>query len=221
MGWSCPSALRRILRVAASTALSLVFVVLCVGTYLEQTYRLHSRTVHTRQFTPKDKYWPLGLDVFRHFESQHAIFPERNGGLRVYIDEWPAWKYLISIQSLPDGSAKGAIRATPYDGKSSTYEREFRLEDYETGILLPTIDRKVAGFWGARSGCTDGTLFQFERWNAGRVTSGIGNAACQRHYAGLMEVLGETLIVNLRDAPFHWRGWFYGQRALELTGKGS
>ncbi|MGD9665146.1 MAG: hypothetical protein AB7U34_08090 [Novosphingobium sp.] len=188
---------------------------------LTQSYRLYNRTVSERQFHPNSEWWEHDLGTIRKFEARHGLNPETHNGLRLAIDEWPAWKYLISFDTAPDGSAKGAILAMPYNGKGPGYERQFNLESGEAKIFFASFDKKIDGFWGSTTGCTDGTSFQFERWNDKQVKGGVGNAACQLHYAELMNLVAEVLVVKLCDAPFDWRSWFWTKRQLMLDGKGS
>jgi len=182
---------------------------------------LQNRTVHERQFKLVAQKWEHDLQDFRTFEGHHRLRPEVHGELRFAVDEWPSWRYLISVEMRKDGTAKGAIWAEPYDGKGVTYDRQFELEPHETHLFLKTFDHKVEGFLGDGVPCTDGTGFQFERWKATKLYSGSGNAACEKHYAELMSVLAETLAFHLRDAPFDWRSWFWSKRSLALSGGGS
>lgn len=188
---------------------------------IEQSHRLQSRTVAVRQFTADAEWWQHDFASIRKFEMPHGLDPEAHDGLRFAIDEWPDWKYLISIDVLDDGSAKGALRAVPYDEVGPVYERTFQLGKSETSLFIGAFDGKIDGYWGSTTLCTDGTGFQFERWKDGAVTSGRGNAACQRHYAELMGLVAETLVVNLKDVPFNWHSWLSAKRYLDLRGNGS
>lgn len=183
--------------------------------------RPFSRTVSERQFKLGSEPWQLDLRTVRGFEGRHAVNPEANGGLRLNIDEWPAWKYVISLQAQKDGTVKGAIQAVAYDLKGPTFEQDFQLEKEEAKVFFESFDRQIDGYWGAMNQCTDGTGFQFERWNRQQVASGYGNAACQRHYAELMSLVAETLVTKLHSVPFDWRSWFSSKRQLALMGYGS
>jgi hypothetical protein len=206
--------------VAALILTTLVFILLCVGTLIEQAYRLQTRTVHERQFSIDPQPWQRNLKTIQDFEARHELNPEANGGLRLNIDEWPSWKYIISIETLRDGAAKGAIQAIAYDEKGPVFERDFHLEKEEASLFFRSFDRELDGYWGSMRGCTDGTGFQFERWSRNQVSSGYGNAACQRHYADLMALVAETLVVKLTDVPFDWRSWFRQRQILILSGHG-
>ncbi len=106
------------------------------------------------------------------------------------------------------------------DGKGPVYENNFQLEKYEARLFFASFDQEIDGYWGTTTECLDGTSFQFERWSEKAVTSGVGNAACQRHYAELMSLVAETLFTPLKDVPFDWRPWFSAKRYLELPGNG-
>ena len=186
----------------------------------EQYYRLYSRTVDVRQFRTGAEWWEQDLATIRSFEARHGLDPEANDGLRLVIDEWPEWKYLLSYHVEHDGALNGAILASPYDDKGPTYERDFHLEVRQTRLFLDSFDRQIDGFWGATTRCVDGTGFQFERWNNKLVSSGHGNAACQLHYAELMSLVGESLVDELKDVPFKWGSWFASKRELSLLGIG-
>lgn len=212
---------KRVAVAAATVVAVLTIIAVGIEVYFIQSLQLHSRTVQNRQFKSDAQSYEMSFQTIRQFEERHAIDPEKNDGLRIYIDEWPAWKYLISFQSMKDGSLKGAISANPYEGKGPYYERGFVIPEWQAHVFLSSFDRQIDGFWGAYGGCTDGTLYQYERWQNKKVLSGIGNAACQMHYAELKALVGETLVTELRDAPFDWRSWFDEKRFLMLEGKGS
>lgn len=213
--------IRRIAVVIALTLAVVAFIYLCIITIFEQEQRLRSRTVSERQFTIGVEWWEHDLRTIRSFETRHGLNPETRNGLRFAIDEWPHWKYVISIDALQNGTAKGAIHAVAYDGKGPTYERDFQLEKGEARLFLESFDHQIDGYWGATSQCTDGTSFQFERWSNKHVSSGAGNAACQRHYAELMSLVAETLVVQLNEVPFDWRSWLSAKRQLILHGNGN
>jgi hypothetical protein len=196
--------------------IALSFLVLCVGAIYALAPGLASRTNCARQFKVGGENWQLDLRSVRQFEAYHHISPELQGGIRVSINEWPTWKFLISIQTMRDGTATGAIRAIEYDTKKPPYEQDFHLENWEAQTFFSSYDKQIENNWGSLHGCIDGTGFHFERWKAGRVSGGYGNAACQRQYAELMSLLAETLVVPLKDAPFDWRVWFAQKRMLIL-----
>lgn len=212
---------RKVGLIVVGLVAAVVIIALMAGFVIEQSYRLHSRTVAVRQFTADAEWWQYDLASIQKFEKPHGLDPETHDGLRFAIEEWPDWKYLISIDVLDDGSAKGAIRALPYDEAGPAYERTFQLGKSETLLFLSAFDREIDGYWGSTNDCLDGTGFQFERWKDGAVTSGQGNAACQRHYAVLMSLVAETLVVNLKDVPFDWHSWLLGKRYLDHRGNGS
>jgi hypothetical protein len=187
---------------------------------MQQSYRLLNRTVHERQFNIGGQEWERDLRDIRKFEVRHGLRPEVHSGLRLVMDEWPSWKYLISVEVRKDGVGRGAILAEPYDGKGKSYERPFELKKEEAEIFLETFDHEIEGFWGTSVVCTDGTSFQFERWTTTGLSSGVGNAACQKHYAELMGVVAEALAFHLSDAPFDWRSWFWSRRMLTLHENG-
>jgi hypothetical protein len=199
---------------------SLVFVVLCIGAYEEQSMRLRTRTVSGRQFTMSGPSYHTSLATFREFEMRHGLNPEVPSGLRFSIHQSPAWEYLVSIQTLADGATKVAIAATPYGSDHPSYEREVLLDKYKSRLFFDTFDKRADGFWGSTGGCVDGTSFQFERWRNRKVIGANGNAACQRHYAELMGLLAETLAFELPDVPFDWHSWFTAKRYLELSEQG-
>lgn len=205
-------------------AIVVAAIIIYVGTFfvIQQSYRQHTRTVSIRQFTTDAKWWEHDLASIRSFEMPHDLDPEAHDGLRIALEEWPDWKYLISIDLLKDGTARGALRAVPvqYDEGGPIYERAFQLDRSETNLFLDTFDGKTDGYWGSTIACTDGTSFQFERWKNGAVVSGRGNAVWHRHYAELMGLVAETLVVNLKDAPFDWRSWLSAKRYLELRDSG-
>jgi hypothetical protein len=192
----------------------------CVIFFAQQSYRLHTRTVSERQFTTDAEWWENDLTAIREFEARHGLNPEAQSGLRLAIHEWPDWKYLISIESSQNGTAKGAIFAVAYDGHGPAYERDFRMDMEEANLFFGSFDEQIDGYWGSTAGCTDGTGFQFERWTDEIVSSGRGNAACHRHYAELMGLVAEPLVVQLRDAPFDWRTWLSAKRHLALRNSG-
>lgn len=206
---------------AAFILTGVVFLYLCAVTFQEQRMRLLSRTVSERQFKLDAEPRQLDLRTVRGFESQHALNPETHGGLRLSIGEWPTWKYVISFQAQKDGTVKGAIQAVAYDLKGPTYERDFLLEKEEAKVFFDSFDREIDGYWGSMTQCTDGTGFQFERWDRQQISSGYGNAACQRHYAELMSLVAEALITKLNPVPFDWRSWFSSKRQLTLMRYGS
>jgi hypothetical protein len=210
---------RRIVAITAITIATLVALLLLAIFVLDQSYRLHTRTVAVRQFHTDGEWWETNLRTIREFEARHDLDPEARDGLRLAIGEWPAWKYLISIDLRLDKSARGAIQAIPYEGEGPTYERDFSLDEYEAHVFFGAYDRRIEGYWGSATMCTDGTGFQFERWSGKKVSSGSGNAACHRHYAELMSLLAETLITKVDDQPFDWRSWFVSKRYLELKGR--
>lgn len=212
--------LRRFAIIVAATVMGLAVIFGGLAVYIVQRQRLHSRTVESRQFKSDAQSYEVSLQAIRRFETKHDLDPERNGGLRVYMDEWPASKYQISFQVMNDGSLKGAILALPYEGKGAPYERDFKVPEWQARVFLSSFDRQIDDFWGAYGGCTDGTLYQYERWQHQKVLSGVGNAACQLHYAELEALVAETLVMELRDAPFDWRGWFDDKRFLIMAGKG-
>ena len=177
-------------------------VLLCVLMLSEQYPRLQTRTISERQFRNGAESWEHDLGKIRGFESRHGLKPETRNGLRIAINEWPDWTYLVSIESLKGGAARGAIHAVAYDGSGPSYERNFQLVPGEATLFFRSFDREIKGYWGDASICTDGTGLQFERWDKGQVSSGSGNAACHRHYAELMSIIAEPLIVQLKDAPF-------------------
>ena len=212
--------LRRWAVTTAATVMALAVILGGFEVYFVQRQRQYSRTVERRQFKSDARSYEMSLQAIRRFETRHTLDPEKNGGLRVYMDEWPAWKYLISFQMTNDGSLKGGILALPYDGKGALYERDFKVPEWQARVFLSSFDRQIDSFGGAYTGCTDGTHYQYERWQHQRVSSGVGNAACQLHYAELEALVAETLVMELRDAPFDWRGWFDDRRLVIMAGKG-
>ena len=212
---------RKIAAIIAATLLAVVLTFLCAVLLMEQSYRLQSRTVSERQFSVRAAWWEHDLTTIRKFERRHGLNPESHNGLRLAIDEWPDWRYLLSIDGSTNGTATGAIYAIAYDGKRPVYEQDFVLERGEAWLFFASFDRQIDGYWGTTTQCLDGTSFQFERWSDGRVSSGSGNAACQRHYSELMSLLAETLVVHLNDVPFDWRSWLSAKRQLILRGDGS
>ena len=197
------------------------FIYLCAITFFEQRQRLYSRTVSERQFHIGGQPWELDLAAIREFEKQHALNPEGAGGVRFSIEQWPRWKYVISLELSPNRRAKGALHAIDFDGRGPAYEREFELGAAETRRFVSLFDEQIDGYRGGTSSCVDGTSFQFERWKDRRVLSGRGNAACDRHYAELMSLIAETLVVKLDRVPFDWRAWFAAKGQLALNGNGS
>jgi hypothetical protein len=215
-----PSA-RKIVVAVALTLAAGVFLTAGGMFIFQQSYRLQNRTIQERQFRIGTEWWETDLSTIREFEKRHELDPEAKGGLRLAIDEWPDWRYLISLETSGDGSAKGAIRAIAYDGKGPVYENDFQLEMYEARLFFDSFDQEIDGYWGTTTACTDGTSFQFERWSEEAVSSGAGNAACQPHHAELMSLVAETLFVPLHDVPFDWRSWFSAKRYLKLPRNGS
>ncbi len=62
-------------------------------------------------------------------------------------------------------------------------------------LAAQQIDRLTGGWKGsARDPCYDGVPVAFERTRAWRITSGIGNAACDPHYAAVEQVMGSLLL---------------------------
>lgn len=218
-----PSAriIRRIMKIVAFIIVGLVLTYTLAFFTMQQSYRLWNRTVHERQFNIGGPEWKLDLRDIRKFEGRHGLKPEVHNGFRLVMDEWPSWKYLISVEVRENGLGRGAILAEPYDGKGKSYERRFELNKEETKLFFENFDQEIKGFWGTSVGCTDGTSFQFERWTATGLSSGAGNAACQKHYAELMAMVAETLAFHLSDAPFDWRSWFSSKRMLALHENGS
>jgi hypothetical protein len=188
---------------------------------MQQSYRLQNRTVHERQFNIGAQEWEHDLRDIRKFEGRHGLRPEIHNGFRLAVDEWPSWKYFISIELRKDGKGRGAIFAQPYDGSGERYERNFELSQGEASMFLETFDHEIDGFWGTSNVCTDGTSFQFERWMKTGLSSGSGNAACQKHYAELMSIVAECLMLHLNDEPFDWRSWLWEKRFLTLRENGS
>lgn len=211
---------KRIAVIVAAAVMSLSAIIGVLEIYYWQLQRSHSRTVESRQFKLDAQPYELSLQNIRRFEARHTLNPERTGGLRVYMDQWPAWKYIISFQTMSNGSLTGAIFALPYEGKGAPYERDFKIPEWQARVFLRSFDRQIGGFGGAYAGCTDGTFYQFERWQGQKLSSGVGNAACQLHYAELEALVAETLVMELRDTPFDWRGWFDEKRFLIMAGKG-
>lgn len=209
---------RKIVMVVAITLTAGLLITACAIFLLDQSNRLHTRTTNERQYRVNAEWWDNDLTTIRKFEKRHGLSPETKGGLRLTIGEWPDWKYLISIETLADGSAKGAINAVAYDGKGPVYEEDFLLDKYEAKPFFDLFDQKIDGYWGATTVCLDGTGFQLERWDDKAVSSGSGNAACHHHYAELMSLVAETLIVRLNKVPFDWRTWLTAKRYLELRG---
>lgn len=214
-------ALRKIVLVLATVFL--IIIALSIGTFAaeQQSNRERTRTVNVRQFRTGADWWEHDLRVFRRFEDSHHLNLEADDGLRLALNEWPSWNYLISISVNRDGSSKGAIRAEPNDRKNLRYEGTFLLDAQETRLFFSAWDHETSGYLGATVQCVDGTGFQFERWQNRRVSSGRGNAACHRHYAELMSLIAENLATKLTDPPFDWRSWFMAKRTLDLSGSGS
>jgi hypothetical protein len=67
------------------------------------------------------------------------------------------------------------------------------------------LDALTDGWAGSgRGGCYDGVVVAFERTRPGRVTSGEGNASCDRHYGEVREVMDglvSRFAPKLRPAP--------------------
>ena len=208
-------------KIAVAVAVTLAVGVLLTATaifLLQQSPRLNNRTISERLFSIDSDGGDIDLTTIRNFEWRHGLNPEARDGLRLTMDQWPDWKYLISIEASDDGTAKGAFHAVAYDGKGPVYEKDFLLEQYEARIFFDSFDQQIDGYWGSTTQCTDGIGFEFERWSGKAVSSGHGNAACQHHYAELMSLVAETLFVQLNDVPFDWRSWFLAKRYLEFHG---
>lgn len=220
MTWTIVRTVGKVALLLVLTIIAAAFISLCVLTYFPQSFRLHNRTVDERQFISTSEYGEPDLAKVRAFESAHGLKPETRGGLRLSIFEWPDWQYLVSIDQLADGTAKGVLHSVAYNGAGPGFEQEFSLNEDEASLLFESFDHQIGGFGGSTEGCTDGTGFTFERWDNGRVKGGGGNAACQRHYAELMSLVAETLVVKLNDVPFEWQSWFAANRYLTLRAVG-
>lgn len=181
-----------------------------------QSLRLLSRTVSDRQFIEGAEWWQHDLGDIRAFEATYGLDPEKRGGLRMAIAEWPNWRYLISVDVLDDGTARGALRAWGYGDAEPAFERSFQLDETERNLFFRSFDEEIDGYWGSTVVCLDGTGVQFERWKDSSLSSGQGNAACHRHYAELMSLVAEALVIHFKDVPFDWRSWLSRKRLLDL-----
>ncbi len=218
--WSIIRAARKVIGILALTVAATAFIGLSVFTYFPPSSWFYNRTVNARQFHTVSEYGEPHLAKIRAFEASHGLQPETRNGLRLSIFEWPDRQYFVSIEQLSEGTARGVVHSAAYDGAGPFFEQKFWLDESEASQFFESFDYQIDGFRGSSEMCTDGTGFTFERWDSRRVKGGGGNAACQQHYAELMALTAETLVLKLDNVPFDWRSWFANKRYLTLRAAG-
>ncbi|HXS06756.1 MAG TPA: hypothetical protein VN723_08210 [Rhizomicrobium sp.] len=132
----------------------------------------------------------------------------------VAVPELSYYTYVVSL-SAKGATVEGVLITTERsrdEKKTTTTEQNFTMPRNDYHALVTEMDHLADHFGGDDSmGCLDGTMIGFERIRGARVTSGIGNGGCSKHYAAIGEIVRLTLMrfVTPRGSPLG-HGWYPG-----------
>ncbi len=122
--------------------------------------------------------------------------PDQDGVIYVSMSSSESWLAVSLRLPSRSGLAFGEITRFRKVAGSATVaaspEARFQIPQDDYVALVRRLDGLTDGWPGTRPEphqCYDGRAVAFERARGRRVTSGVGNASCDRHYGQVSQVL--------------------------------